>query len=513
MTPKLIRSVAAACLAAALLPAQEEEEIILRVSESSAKASSKASGLSSKQMKAIIEKLSDDELSSADRKKVKAALMKMLGDVKSESRVIHLDGTVRRDIETKSKPVSLRWHIGQGTGKGGKPGALGKKSKSSDQPKLIEWAQLGVDVSKAKSIKKTKGANEAYTWLESVEKSRDHAKHEHGAYGEQHSKKGEHDKSATARVIHSYDGANQASIIVQLNKAIELGHGGDAVGAHKAHGIDLHPRAIALLGKPDSQHDVITYVQDTSGDGKAIRWLSTSKQGQGKAKAKGGDLGARATQLRTRLDRPDSDDAVVEYLFNTQNGDGKSERLTKAKKAYNQAKKAYAAAKKAHGKASKVADLFGAVKLDDVKRAQVKDGAVRYVRNQTVKLDDVTEAKIKDGTITYVLNRSAKQGSKKAMTNKAGQFLLKSGNETIEFKSGGNGEDVRVFMRGANGKAKAVKKSSKKGSKKADGFTFEWTGDVSMDVFQGDTKGKGKSKGGSFTFSDVPKGAWHVGTD
>ena len=65
MTPKLIRSVAAACLAAALLPAQEEEEIIVRLSESTAKASSKVLDLSSKKLKAIIEKLSDDEFDKA----------------------------------------------------------------------------------------------------------------------------------------------------------------------------------------------------------------------------------------------------------------------------------------------------------------------------------------------------------------------------------------------------------------------------------------------------------------
>ncbi|MFT7536282.1 MAG: hypothetical protein ACI85K_002236, partial [Hyphomicrobiaceae bacterium] len=52
MTPKLIRSVAAACLAAALLPAQEEHEVTVRVSGGEAKASSKASVLSSEKLSA-----------------------------------------------------------------------------------------------------------------------------------------------------------------------------------------------------------------------------------------------------------------------------------------------------------------------------------------------------------------------------------------------------------------------------------------------------------------------------
>ena len=220
MTLKLIRSVAAACLAAVLLPAQEKEEIIVRLSESNANASSKASGISAKKLKAIIEKLSDDELSSADREKLKSVLMKMLGDVsgKSAPKVIRFGGPVGVDVAIEAKPLNLRWQVGQG--KEGTSAKVSKKAKSSDVAPTIEWLHLAEDDNKAK-------------------------------------------------------------------------------------------------------------------------------------KAKGGDLGDGAKQLRVRFGNPGSEGAIIDYVVDTKSGDGKSERLMKAKKAYDEAKKAYVAAKKADGKARK----------------------------------------------------------------------------------------------------------------------------------------------------------------
>jgi hypothetical protein len=220
MTLKLIRSVAAACLAAALLPAQEKEEIIVRLSESNANASSKASGISAKNLKAIIEKLSDDELSSADREKLKSVLMKMLGDVsgKSAPKVIRFGGPVGVDVAIEAKPLNLRWQVGQG--KEGTSAKVSKKAKSSDVAQTIEWLHLAEDDNKVK-------------------------------------------------------------------------------------------------------------------------------------KAKGGDLGDGAKQLRVRFRNPDSEGAIIDYVVDTKSGDGKSERLMKAKKAYDEAKKAYVAAKKADGKVRK----------------------------------------------------------------------------------------------------------------------------------------------------------------
>jgi len=220
MTLKLIRSVAAACLAAVLLPAQEKEEIIVRLSESNANASSKASGISAKKLKAIIEKLSDDELSSADREKLKSVLMKMLGDVsgKSAPKVIRFGGPVGVDVAIEAKPLNLRWQVGQG--KEGTSAKVSKKAKSSDVAPTIEWLHLAEDDNKVK-------------------------------------------------------------------------------------------------------------------------------------KAKGGDLGDGAKQLRVRFGNPGSEGAIIDYVVDTKSGDGKSERLMKAKKAYDEAKKAYVAAKKADGKARK----------------------------------------------------------------------------------------------------------------------------------------------------------------
>ena len=220
MTLKLIRSVAAACLAAVLLPAQEKEEIIVRLSESNANASSKASGISAKNLKAIIEKLSDDELSSADREKLKSVLMKMLGDVsgKSAPKVIRFGGPVGVDVAIEAKPLNLRWQVGQG--KEGTSAKVSKKAKSSDVAQTIEWLHLAEDDNKVK-------------------------------------------------------------------------------------------------------------------------------------KAKGGDLGDGAKQLRVRFGNPGSEGAIIDYVVDTKSGDGKSERLMKAKKAYDEAKKAYVAAKKADGKARK----------------------------------------------------------------------------------------------------------------------------------------------------------------
>jgi hypothetical protein len=229
MTLKLIRSVAAACLAAVLLPAQEKEEIIVRLSESNANASSKASGISAKKLKAIIEKLSDDELSSADREKLKSVLMKMLGDVsgKSAPKVIRFGGPVGVDVAIEAKPLNLRWQVGQG--KEGTSAKVSKKAKSSDVAPTIEWLHLAEDDNKANKANKAKKAK----------------------------------------------------------------------------------------------------------------------------KAKGGDLGDGAKQLRVRFRNPDSEGAIIDYVVDTKRGDGKSERLMKAKKAYDEAKKAYVAAKKADGKARK----------------------------------------------------------------------------------------------------------------------------------------------------------------
>ena len=74
MTPNWIRSVAAACLAATLMPAQEEHEVIVRVEKSQgAKASSKATvkhKVTHKKMMKIIERISDDDVPSKERKKL-----------------------------------------------------------------------------------------------------------------------------------------------------------------------------------------------------------------------------------------------------------------------------------------------------------------------------------------------------------------------------------------------------------------------------------------------------------
>ena len=115
-------------------------------------------------------------------------------------------------------------------------------------------------------------------------------------------------------------------------------------------------------------------------------------------KAKGGDLGDGAKQLRVRFGNPESEGAIIDYVVDTESGDGKSERLMKAKKAYDEAKKAYAAAKKADGKARK--------------------------------------------------------------GKRAAQYLIQSGNETLGHIPGGNGEDVSLFLRGMDGTAKKSRKKA-----------------------------------------------------
>ncbi|MGK0155757.1 MAG: hypothetical protein ACI9SE_002723, partial [Neolewinella sp.] len=356
MTPKLIRSVAAACLAAALLPAQEEHEVTVRVSGGEAKASSKASVLSSEKLSAIIEKLSDDELSSADRKKLKSLLMKVLDDVsgKSSSQVVRLGRSVGREV-------------------------AGKIEKS-DLSKRVEWAELIEEVVEADSVK---GAKKAGTWIESVKEAHDHVKGEHGkaagvarrwavAAGE---------KPVFARAVRLTDVTSQSATIAEPIRAHEH---------HADVGIEVKAHAIARLGDPDSAHDAIAYVYDSKdGDGKAIHWVKPVTQGQGKAKAKkakkakGSKLGARARQLRARLNHPAAEESVAEWVLESATGDLKSHHLSEAKKAYAEAKRAYDSAMKAHDKAS--GRLFGTIALDDVTNAQVKDGTVTYFRNQTAK--------------------------------------------------------------------------------------------------------------------------------
>jgi len=78
MTPKLIRIVAAACLGAALVPAQHEHDVVVRKVRTDAKkkASDKKTHAT---VLHLIEKLSDGDLSAADRKKCKQQLIKLLG--------------------------------------------------------------------------------------------------------------------------------------------------------------------------------------------------------------------------------------------------------------------------------------------------------------------------------------------------------------------------------------------------------------------------------------------------
>ena len=451
MTPKLIRIVAAACLAASLLPAQEVREVIVRQKADKAKSSSKASSISAKKMKAIIEELSSGELSSAERAKLKKTLMKMLGDVSGKPTSITFDAPAKRDAVAEAKPTGIRWHVAEG-----KEGKEGKKDGK---------------------VKAT------YAWVEDVESAHDHGHgHEKGEHGEEHSNKAEY-------------GAKRDAIIAELNKSLSRGHGagGGVGGLHEAHGVERKARAIAGLPRPDGEHDAIAFVRKSKdGDGKTIRWLKTSKQDQGKAKkAKSGDLATRAKQLRVRLDKPEGAAGGLAYVFDTeQEPVGKSVRLLMAQKAYEKAKKAYAEAKKAHGKAATVEGRYGFVELDDVTESHGDKGTIRYVRTRDAK-QDPKKVKVKA--------KAKGENVFESLLENGEPIQLKLGSEVIEYLPQVNGEDVRIFLRGKDGKLKASRK-------KSDGFTFETKTDekgrFEVESFMFDEGGAQ----GSFTFRK-PKSA------
>lgn len=108
MTPNLVRFVSAACLAAVILPAQHEEGVILEVSPRVAK-TKKASNRSSAEILKIVERLSDDETSSKDRKKLKKALLKLIGDVKTDAllEARPITRTVTKSITESLKDLKL----------------------------------------------------------------------------------------------------------------------------------------------------------------------------------------------------------------------------------------------------------------------------------------------------------------------------------------------------------------------------------------------------------------------
>jgi hypothetical protein len=148
MTPNLIRIVAAACLGGALVPAQHEQEVIPRKATEARPSPSKQDPVKSKASSArrhalvlaLVEKLSDGDLSDAERSKCKRELIELLGSVNVEKdALLHArpivsrlrrnggdevavvvdvedarrEDVVRKIVESKAKAgkPSVRWHV------------------------------------------------------------------------------------------------------------------------------------------------------------------------------------------------------------------------------------------------------------------------------------------------------------------------------------------------------------------------------------------------------------------
>lgn len=496
MTPKLIRSVAAACLAAALLPAQEEHDVIVRVKSDESKASAKKSALKDKKMVALLEKLADTELSNADRKKVAAMLKKMLAET---------SGVAEIEVVAAEKKPTLRWAIDKAKG--------GDATAKERSDKVVQWLTLTDDVKKAKAVAKLKEVAKlkdvakikelkANDWVEVIEEVHHHGGHAHEGHGD----KGKRLPSI-ARVITT-KGGDRAKAIARFHDVVEHGHGAGG----KVHVVESKPRAIARLADPEGR---VAYVRTTKGDAdeKPNFYFETVKQDPKRKDGtrKSGDLGARAKQLRVRLLEPDEGQMVVEYVQDPKSG--KASKLEQAKKAYEEAKKRYAAAKKAHGKVVEGKRLYGTVVAEDWVEAKkmAEKGRGKVVFDKWQKVDG------KDGSV-YFFDRAGKAGDKKGQKGEA-RYLFKKGDRTYEYKPRKevfeyrpDAEDVRVYIKDGKGRVEAVKPI--KAGKKADGYTFEWTTEAGVDVFGPKSGKKSKAKKeNSFTFEGVPEGAWHVDGD
>ena len=109
MTPNLIRSVAAACLAAALMPAQEEHEVIVLPKGQYSVTNGGSDAKSRTKLITIVEQLSDESTSPAERKKLKRTLLKLLGDADEQAKGV---GVVEvQDVAAEAEAGGWLWRV------------------------------------------------------------------------------------------------------------------------------------------------------------------------------------------------------------------------------------------------------------------------------------------------------------------------------------------------------------------------------------------------------------------
>lgn len=152
MTPNLIRSVAAACLAAALMPAQEEHEVIVLPKGQYSVTKGGSDAKSRTKLITIVEQLSDESTSPAERKKLKRTLLKLLGDADEQAKGV---GVVEvQDVAAEAEAGGWLWRVSQPK----KGDASGQSGLGKEWTEAIRQSFEGQDpVKSAEAAKESKG--------------------------------------------------------------------------------------------------------------------------------------------------------------------------------------------------------------------------------------------------------------------------------------------------------------------------------------------------------------------
>lgn len=266
MTPNLLRSVAAASLCAALIPAQDVHDVIVRTkkvdgTKVSKKTSAKDAATHKKMMK-LIERMGSDDVSSAERKKLKATLLKMLshktGDVYFYS--------TKKPTATKSKPEAATAEVwawvdddGKVHSKKATKGKVDLLYKASDKPH-VAW----LDVAKAGDAKGL--------WVTRGEKA--HAVEVHKLDGKKDVFWTAQEPKQKGRIVRLNKGKKIDAIVDKPSK----GKNGYLLEWHKANGeqgkakdakkkatwVTLTPEVTELRGRlvdPGDGHEVVTVIE------------------------------------------------------------------------------------------------------------------------------------------------------------------------------------------------------------------------------------------------------------
>jgi len=446
MTPNLIKSVAAACLAAALLPAQEVHDVIVRTQKvDTAKASSKSSDKHAaihKKMTKIIERMSADGVSSAERKKLKKALLDIIGSVQKKSKsqdhfVVSRLADVFGDAPKKSKakghvvystaknkkgdmlfgkaePGAIAWVTDLGDGKSKKRKAIGTVvGKTSDTPHGA-WLEL------AQGSAKKAGNKKGGVWV--TDGAEAHVVYGHKAGG----KEGDatiywvqQDPKSKGKIVRRKKGDKIDAIAIDGTEGeiIELhaagahihGHQGPQKSSKKAA-----TRAYARLVDPSGEHDVVSVIE--TGDGAPIiRYLKAGDvKGIAKAKAKAkahksGDVHVYVTDDAQEVVHAETGKLLHRYYTGKQDPKKNKKKSTEAYQIT------------VRGKNGKVHTYSGSDKADIHERVQLLlQGEGKAKKSKKSKSKNYTFEWKADGDVDAFDDFGGKSDKKKA---KAGNFF------------------------------------------------------------------------------------------